>query len=78
MFYFDMFKFYNHIHTTFCEDLYDFLRFEIQARDYEHYTTNDKHYKKSVTRTRKSSQTFLATKPIVTNENNYPDVAMKS
>ena len=50
IFYFDSVKFYNHVHTAFCEDLYDFLRFEIQARNYEHDTTNDKHYKKSVTK----------------------------
>ena len=34
--------------------------------------------KKCHERTRKSSQTFLATKLLVTNENNYLDVAMKS
>ena len=50
MFYFDSVKFYNHVHATFCEDLYDLLQFEIQARNYEHDTANDKNYKASVTK----------------------------
>ena len=55
------------------------LWFEIQARNYEHNTTNDKNYKnKCHERTKKSSQTFLATKVIVTNENDSLDVPMKS
>ena len=29
IFYFDSVKFYDHVHTTFCEDLYNFLQFEI-------------------------------------------------
>ena len=46
------------------------MRFEIKARNHEHDTTNDKQ-KKCHERTSKSSQTFLATKLLVTNENNY-------
>ena len=58
--------------------LYYFLRFEIQARNDDHYTTNDKHYNKSVTKGKeKSSQTFLAAKILVVKENSHLDVAME-
>ena len=50
MFYFDSVKFCNHVHSTFCKDLYDFLQFEIQARNYEHDITNDKNYERSLTK----------------------------
>ena len=50
IFYFDSVEFYIHVHTTFSGDLYDYLWLEIQARNYEHDTTNDKHYKGSVTK----------------------------
>ena len=46
VFYFESVKFYTHVHTTFCAGLYYFLRFEIQARNDEHDTTNNEHYKK--------------------------------